>query len=96
MLGCRKTKTGGPPRLEAPTRQRLLTDVVIPERAIIPAGLHATVLETGGPSGTGTDRSGPPSQRAPCRREPGARPASRGLRSGNPRRRLLVGSKGVE
>src|SRR5205085_11531649 len=71
-------------------------DVVIPERAIITTGLHATLFETGGPNGTGMDRSCPPSQKVPCRREPAARHASRGLRSGNPRRRLLVGSKGVE
>src|SRR6266568_4739020 len=96
MLGCRKTKTGGPPRLKAPTRHRLLTYVMIPERAIIPAGSHATVLETGGPSGMDRDRSGLPFQKAPCRREPPAGRASRGFRSGNPRRRLLVGSKGVE
>jgi len=96
MLGCRKTKTGGPPRLEAPTRHRLLTEVMIPERAIMPAGPHATVLETGDPSDMDRDRSGLAFQKAPSRRERPARRASRGFRSGNPRRRLLVGSKGVE
>src|SRR5437870_11967207 len=96
LLGCGTTTAGEPARLEAPTRFRVLAEVVTRERAFIPTGLHPTVLETGDPSGTGTDRSAPPSQKAPCRREPAARRASRGPRSGNPRRRLLVGSKGAE
>jgi hypothetical protein len=74
----------------------LVAHVVVARRSVVPTGLHAALLETGALNRMGTDRSAPASRSIPCSHELFARHASLVTRSGNPRRRLLMASKGVE
>ena len=62
---------------------------------VVPAGSPAAAAESGGPSHTGTSRSGRAFRRVRCRRRRHPVAAlDAGLAKGNPRRRLPDGSKG--
>ena len=80
-----------------PRKTLLTTIVVVPVGAVVLTALHAALLETGVRSRRDTDHCVQASRATPSRRhEPFGRPSSRVLRSGNPRRRFDVRSKGGE
>ena len=98
-LGCSRNEVVGAPRSARPTHEitHLAATVVVARDAIVLTALHAALLETGGRSRTGRGHCAPASRAAPSpHRGPRDRPSSRVSRSGNPRRRFDVRSKGGE
>jgi hypothetical protein len=75
---------------------RLVATVVVALHSVMPAGLHAALPETGVRSCRDMDHCDRASRGAPCRRARRDRRVRHVSRWGNPLRRLLVRSKGVE